>query len=210
MTDRTDRPSQPTDDFTRELGAALELRPQRHEAGSQITPPTGGPWLTYVYEGEVLVTVLDRDGQEVLCMHRGPGSLLGIHALEGEVVSTILWALTSVVAATIPVRRVAGWLARNPHPSHLLLRKAIEANRLTLEERISLRGPAATRLARWLMQQPPHPLPRHVLARLLAMTPETLSRILRTFEAAGAITREPELRVLDRERLRGFVRNGDG
>ena len=45
-------------------------------------------------------------------------------------------------------------------------------------------------------------LPRRVMARVLAMRPETLSRALRRLEADGAIDASADIRILDRERLK--------
>jgi DNA-binding transcriptional regulator YhcF (GntR family) len=48
-------------------------------------------------------------------------------------------------------------------------------------------------------------LPRFVMARILSMRPETLSRALKELEQRGAITLKPRLKIVNPELLRQAI-----
>ena len=201
------------------LAAIAKLRCEQFSSGTLVEIEFTKGQLAYVRSGQILVTMVDRAGRETLCMHRGPGTLLGLESLHGHRFPYQIWALTDVDLCTAELEDLAGWLEQNPHPSQVLLHLAIRGMHQCKSERIALRGDAAQRVARFLLstmtpeapastrqlRSPPLALRKNVLARILDMRPETLSRVLRKLERLGAVMVEPQLRVVDPGKLRALI-----
>src|SRR5687767_12915274 len=185
------------------LEHVLRFQVEHHEQGKLIELDRKDGLVIQIRSGRVLATTVDQAGHETLCVLRGAGAVLGLEALDGLVLPYFLWTLSDVelgIAAAGPAR---SWLAAGDHPSQGLLRRSLRELRVCLSERMALHGSATARLARLLLdaagesdaKAPAHVvlgLPKNVLARMLQMRPETLSRVLRKLEEAGAIILEPE------------------
>ncbi len=210
MPKHTDEPHRARD--SEALERILRSHTEQHEAGKLIELDRNHGLIIQVRSGRVLATTVDRAGHETLCVLRGPGSILGLESLAGMVLPYFLWTLSEVELAIAPAANAREWLKSNAHPGQALLRAALDELQACLAERMALHGSTTTRLARLLLASADDAdskgpaammltLPKNVLARMLQMRPETLSRVLRKLEEIGAIQLDPQLRVLSRERL---------
>jgi CRP/FNR family cyclic AMP-dependent transcriptional regulator len=91
-----------------------------------------------VRAGQAKVTLLDREGHEVILGFRGPGELLGeLSAVDGEPRSASATALQPVVALGIPGDAFRGLLDRRPAVArtllHVLATRLREGDRQRLE-----------------------------------------------------------------------------
>lgn len=191
---------------------------QRYAAGSLVELDASELSLAYVRRGRVLVTTVDEQGRETLCMLRRAGALIGIESLQGYFVPYQIWMLGEVELCTAGHQLLSAWLGQQEHAAATLAAKAIASASNCLTERMAMTAPTATRLGRFLLsaaeldpsargQHAQVALPRNVLARVLGMRPETLSRALRKLERAGAIQLEPDLRVVDLAALRRIIKD---
>lgn len=106
-------------------------------------------------------------------------------------------ALSDVVIAELPLERLKPHLATHPALAlRLCVNLAQRVDELTIASRNLLHNDAPARFAQWLLQRCPVTRGAHDLrlqerkrdiAQQLAMTPETLSRLMRSFESRGVI-----------------------
>ena len=166
--------------------------------------------LVYVTEGRLLVSAVDDQGDEIVSALRGPGSIVGLERILDVVVPYQLWALTDAHVETIPLDRVKEWLAESVgEPAKSLVRSALEATGASVRERTTLHGRVLTRVAKLLADATSGDgtlrLPRFVMARILSMRPETLSRALKELETRGAIPLKPRLKIVNPEALKQAI-----
>lgn len=148
----------------------------------------------------------DQGGRRVAWALRRPGALLGA---EGLVRSTYLdsaRAMTEVGYCSAPRDELQAWVDSSGVAARALLDLALLGPALDSPRRASSEGSAVKRVAQWLLDEGPalaEGVPRKVIAELLGMLPETLSRALATLAARGAIvSTRRSIRVLDPETLR--------
>ena len=166
----------------------------------------------FVKEGLVALSSVDSAGGELGCSVRGAGSLVGLEVLLGRPSPFTAWALTDVLVCSAGADKVAGWAGNLESPIGALLRLGIEeASRRTLEQ-LALGGTSAARVARFLLQRcvdgekaRPLDVSQRVMARMLAMTPETLSRTLGRLRSRGAISSTRPVIVSDPSVLRSVA-----
>jgi CRP-like cAMP-binding protein len=125
-------------------------------------------------------------------------------------------ALSDVVVADLPLDAV-----RNEMPSHPTLAQqfcetlAQQVQQMTMASRNLLHNDAPARLAQWLLQRLPQRSGQAELrlqerkrdiAQQLAMSPETLSRLMRSFELRGVLSvRGYQVQVRDVDALRAMA-----
>ncbi len=161
----------------------------------------------FVRRGLVLLTAVDDDGRVVEQFLRPSGSLVDVQVLMRRPHRHTATALDEMDLCTLALASADAWLgpARSPARAllELALREAVQAGAATG----MTRGPASQRVAAFLLEHAggavPLRLQLQLVAGLLAMRPETLSRVLTRFREAGAITGRGALRVLDRAWLQG-------
>lgn len=191
-----------------ELDVMLDRVPFR-----RTTAPVGRPRaldregepIVVIGRGRVLATVLDASGDELLCTLRTSGMLLGLETLAGLGVSYLLWPLVETEVWTASQDAFEAYLQTAGSPA-LVTRLAAQSVGVCLRERLMLARPTTVRLAQFLLEVTEAEddgtagvaFPRHVIARLLSMRPETLSRTLRRLEEEGALAVDARsLRVLN-------------
>ncbi len=122
-----------------------------------------------------------------------------------------VWALTELVACSLDLETFRGWLSLDMagSPAGAVLSLALRAPALRAVDRQILEGPAIRRVARflWLNLQAtssgdPLDLQQHVVARVLGMRPETLSRALAALRKGQALARGRRLQLADPAALR--------
>lgn len=170
----------------------------------------------FVKSGAVLVTrSIDEERVEgTPWAVRRAGSFLGLEGLVRADHLDSARALTDVTLCGASLEAVEEWLESRRIAPRVLLEAVLRSGARERPFRGNVDGTAPRRAAAWLLENAPRAsaqVPRRVLAGLLGMRPETLSRALRTLAAHGAI--QPGRRtveILDRARLRAIARNGRG
>lgn len=190
----------------------LRLQPSTaHELAAGTSRELGDEReLVFVADGRLLVSAVDDRGDEIVSYLRGPGSIVGLERLLDLVVPYQLWALTDVHLETVPIDRVKHWMSDAvTEPAKSLIRSALEATGSAVRERSTLHGRVITRVAKLLAEAQTGDgtlrLPRFVMARILSMRPETLSRALKELEVRGAITLKPRLKIVSPDLLRQAI-----
>ena len=164
-----------------------------------------------VISGEVLLTREDAEGGSRPEGLRGAGALLGIEALGGEpIYGATAHCLVPTEICTLACSRLEAWMGSSTSVGRAFARlAALEARELARSGDEA--GPCAVRVAGFLLAR--HrlgraaPLQKQVLAGLLRMRPETLSRCVARLSAQGAID-EGSLAVLDAELLEALLNPG--
>jgi CRP-like cAMP-binding protein len=174
-----------------------------------------------VRSGQAKVTVLDREGREVILGFRGPGELLGeLSAVDGAPRSATVTALEPMTALGIPGDAFRGLLDRRPAVArtllHVLAVRLREADRLRLEfTAYDVPGRLARRLAE-LAERFGEPsdegleiglaLSQGELASWTSCSREGVSKALGTLRGLGWIeTRRRRIVVRDLEALRRYA-----
>jgi CRP-like cAMP-binding protein len=157
--------------------------------------------LIYVADGRLLVSAVDDKGDEIVSYLRGPGGLVGLERLLDLVVPYQLWALTDVHFELVSIDHIKQWMSEAvTEPAKSLVRSALEATGSAVRERSTLHGRVITRVSKLLAEAQTGDgtlrLPRFVMARILSMRPETLSRAEGTRGARGE---HPQASPQDRE-----------
>lgn len=162
----------------------------------------------FIRRGTVVLSRTGGDG-DVDSAHavRGEGAMLGLEGLIGADHVDSARAVTDVRLCGAPRDTVDAWLGPANGPARTLLTQTISSGVQQPPRAASPDGRAVHRVARWILEQShagETPLvPRGVLANLLGMVPETLSRALTQLAKAGTITRtRSSLRIKDEPRLR--------
>lgn len=118
---------------------------------------------------------------------------------------------TSVCIATVD--GFEQWLGPKGTPARMALESTVQSMIADLPPRAAADGSAAQRVAGWLTEEGPSggtlQLPRRVIADLLGMRPETLSRALAALAARGAIlVSRTNLDIVDPDALSNIARSG--
>jgi len=126
---------------------------------------------------------------------RRPGSLLGIEALVRPTYLDSARAVTDVVICVATREDVQDWMRTRDAAGRALLECVVHAQATDVPRRASSEGSAQQRAASWVLEQARDPqpnLPRQVVAAMLGMLPETLSRALAALAQKGliAVTRK--------------------
>jgi CRP/FNR family transcriptional regulator len=130
-------------------------------------------------------------GEGVTWTVRRPGSLLGAEALVRETYLDSARAVTDVVVCTASREEIDAWMRSRDGASRAFLECVLLAQCEDAPRRAGSEGSAQQRVASWILEESrgERPgLPRNVVAALLGMLPETLSRALAALSARGVIT----------------------
>jgi CRP-like cAMP-binding protein len=143
----------------------------------------------------------------------GPAWLDASAAWLGEPYAMEAQALSDVVIVELPLERLKAQLSSYPALlQRLCVNLAQRVHELTVASRNLLHNDAPARFAQWLLQRCPSDAEacelrlqerKRDIAQQLAMTPETLSRLMRSFESRGVIeVHGYQLRIHDLAALR--------
>jgi CRP-like cAMP-binding protein len=166
-------------------------------------------WVWYLRRGQVVLGSTSESGGDLSCAVRGPDTLLGIENLVGHPVPYQISALTDVVLCALEAAAFREWVGTLGTPMGAVLELALREAGRRVAERHALEGTAVRRVARFLVQR--HEAdgsgealhtPQHVLAHILGMRPETLSRALARLRELGVIGAGRGVRVVDNDQLR--------
>jgi CRP/FNR family transcriptional regulator, cyclic AMP receptor protein len=180
----------------------------RRPAGSVLVHQDERPSsVWYVRRGQVVLGSISESGSDQSSAVRGPDTLLAFEALLGEPVPYRITALTDVVLCVIEASAFRDWVGTLSSPMGAVLELALSEAHSRAAERHALEGTAVRRVSRFLLDRHRKNgngagmIPQHVLARVLGMRPETLSRALATLRKSGAIAPGRGVRVADSSRL---------
>ena len=192
------------------LGAASPGRcpfvPVTRAAGAVICE-AGEPAraVYFVREGLVSLTRPASDGGEGALTLRGASSMCGLDALGGQASVHEVRAFTGVKLCAATAEAICRWLGERSPAGALAGLLVAELGRGSEEARLREGSPTA-RVARFaLTHRPeagsPRRLPKRLVAQMLGIRPETLSRCLTKLRLAGVLDGTDRWLPLDRARL---------
>lgn len=170
---------------------------------------SSGIW--FLKEGLVGLSVVAAGGQEVGCAVRGKGTVIGIESVLSLPSRYRVWTLSRALFCFAEASRLREWVGPLETPLGALLRLEIDEARRRTNDRLDLGGSATARVARVLLRRAEQEfgeavdIPQRLLARILCMTPETLSRVLSRMKEQGAIASTHPILIADPARLRAFA-----
>jgi CRP/FNR family transcriptional regulator, cyclic AMP receptor protein len=194
------------------LGVASQgrcrLTPTTREAGATLCAQGERPRTVYfVKEGFVSLSAVSPRGSEVALTIRGPTSLLCTEALHAEPSPSEVKALSRVKLCGIAGDALAQWVGPEKSPARAILDLLLMESKLQRDEVNYRQGDCLSRVARFALAHArfladrPNAVRKQVVARLLGMRPETLSRCLTRLEKDGVVDASRGVRVLDPRRL---------
>jgi CRP-like cAMP-binding protein len=181
--------------------------PRTRPAGSRLYlegAPAERVW--YLKEGTVVLSRANGAGATTRWTLRRPGDLLAPEALVSTGYADTAEALTPVTLCGMARTELDRWLGPTGSPSRTLLSLVLKTRCEETPRRASADGTSTRRLAQWILDEArggeaPR-VPRKVVADLLGMLPETLSRALAKLQAAGAVKADRRtIRVADVDAL---------
>jgi CRP-like cAMP-binding protein len=168
--------------------------------------------VSFVKKGAVLITrSVDEERVEgTPWAIRRVGSFLGLEGLVGTYHLDSARALTEVTLCSATLEAVQAWLVARRTAARIVLDSVLRSGTRERPLRGNADGTAPRRAASWLLENADRRFPgavsRQVMAGLLGMRPETLSRALRTLAERGAIRHgRVSIEILDRARLRSIA-----
>ena len=187
--------------------------PRKRAAGAVLhVAGEGVDRVSFIKKGAVLITrSVDEERVEgTPWAIRRPGSFLGLEGLVGTQHLDSARALTDVTLCSATLEAIEAWLASRRTAARVVLDSALRSGTRERPLRGNADGTAPRRAASWLLENADRRLPgamsRRVMAGLLGMRPETLSRALRTLAQRGAIRHgRSSIEILDRGRLRAIA-----
>jgi CRP-like cAMP-binding protein len=201
-----------TDCATCSLGIASQgkcrLTPTTRESGSTICAQGERPrTVFFVKEGFVALSAVSPRGAELNLTLRGPASLLCTEAVQGEASPYEVRALSRVRVCGIAGESLSAWVGPEKSAARVILELLLTESRQQRDEVNWRQGDCLSRVARFALAHSrfladrPNAVRKQVVARLLGMRPETLSRCLTKLERDGVVDASRGVRVLDQRRL---------
>jgi CRP/FNR family transcriptional regulator len=136
-------------------------------------------------------------------------SFIGVEALVTSTYLDSARALDDVIVCGAHVNDLDAWLGPPESPARVLLRGVLLSLTNEAPRGAGRDGVTLVRVARWLLDggAQTRTIPRHVIADLLGMAPETLSRALARLAERGAIeVSRSSIRPIDLDILRQAAR----
>ncbi len=194
------------------LGAASQgkcrFTPAARDSGATLCAQGERPRTVYfVKEGFVSLSAVSPRGSEVLLTLRGPNALLCTEALRGDPSPYEVRALSRVKLCGIAGDQMSAWVGPDRSPARAVLDLVLGEGKLQRDEVTYRQGDCVARVARFALDnarflaERPNAVRKQVVARLLGMRPETLSRCLTRLEREGVLDASRGVRVLDPRRL---------
>jgi CRP/FNR family transcriptional regulator, cyclic AMP receptor protein len=194
------------------LGVAAQgkcrFTPTTRDAGATLCAQGERPRTVYfIKEGFVSLSAVSPRGSEVLLTLRGPTSLLCTEALQGDPSPYEVRALSRVKLCGIAGDQMSTWVGPERSPARTVLDLVLTEGKLQRDEVNYRQGDCLARVARFALANArfladrPNAVRKQVVARLLGMRPETLSRCLTRLEKDGVLDASRGVRVLDPRRL---------
>ncbi len=194
------------------LGVASQGRcrftPTTRDSGATLCAQGERPRTVYfVKEGFVSLSSVSPRGSEVLLTLRGPTSLLCTESIHAEPSAYEVRALSRVKLCGIAGDALSQWVGPERSPARAILDLLLAESKMQRDEVNYRQGDCLSRVARFALAHArfladrPNAVRKQVVARLLGMRPETLSRCLTRLERDGVVDASRGVRVLDPRRL---------
>lgn len=171
--------------------------------------------LWFVKHGSVVLyrKRTDEQGLGRVRTVRFTGGFVGLEALVSPIYVDTARTAGETVLCMATADGFEQWLGPKGTPARTALEASVQAMVSDLPPRAAADGSAAQRVAGWLTHEGQGggtlQLPRRVIADLLGMRPETLSRALAALASRGAIAvSRTDLRIMDQEALTDIARCG--
>jgi CRP-like cAMP-binding protein len=184
------------------------LTPTAREAGATLCAQGERPRTVYfIKEGFVALSAVSPRGTELVLTLRGPTSLLCTEALNGDPSPYEVRALSRVKLCGVSGEAMTQWIGPEKSPARVVLDLLLAEARMQRDEVNWRQGDCLSRVARFALAHArfladrPNAVRKQVVARLLGMRPETLSRCLTRLEKDGVLDASRGVRVLDARRL---------
>jgi CRP/FNR family transcriptional regulator, cyclic AMP receptor protein len=201
-----------TDCTTCTLGSASQGRcrftPTTREAGATVCAQGERPRsVFFIKEGFVSLSAVSPRGTELVLTLRGPTSLLCVEAMHGEPSPYEVRALSRVKLCGVSGDALNQWVGPDKSPARAVLDLLLSESRMQRDEVGWRQGDCLSRVARFALAHArfladrPNAVRKQVVARLLGMRPETLSRCLTRLERDGVLDASRGVRVIDARRL---------
>lgn len=162
----------------------------------------------FVKRGTVVFSRTGPDGDERPRLVRGPGSFIGLEVLVRPTHADTVRATEPTIVCGISRNSLDAWLGPRATPARMALEQTLLA---TVDDRpraAGADGNALERVARWILDDASAGcrVPRRVVASLIGMVPETLSRALAQLHDMNLIvvTRR-SIAIVDRARLEALA-----
>ncbi len=161
-----------------------------------------------VREGTILVTCYSAECDEIWSSVRGRDTIIGAEALRTRRYRFDAVALTEVRLLRIAAQDFRAWVGPGDSPAAAIIDFLLREISAHGRDRAMTSGSAVGRIARLLRERQrmeeagrPFEIKQRVLAQVLRLRPETLSRALSQLRQIGILASGPQLRVLDPGRL---------
>jgi len=201
-----------TDCATCSLGIAsvgrCRFTPSAREPGATLCAQGERPRTVYfVKEGFVALSAVSPKGSELVLALRGPTSLLCAEAMSNEPSAHEVRALSRVKLCGIAGDAMSQWVGPERSPGRVVIDLLLAESRMQRDEVNFRQGDCMSRVARFALAHAkfladrPNAVRKQVVARLLGMRPETLSRCLTRLEQDGVLDASRGVKVIDHRRL---------
>jgi CRP-like cAMP-binding protein len=155
----------------------------------------------FLKAGLVSLSAASASGRELLLSVRGPNSLLCTETMRGQSSPWEVRALSRVRLCGLSPEEMKQWVGPQRSPARAVIDLLLEENGAQRAEVNFREGSCVRRVARFalayssFLAERPDAVRKQVLARMLGMRPETLSRCLTRLERLGAIDASHGVRV---------------
>ena len=184
-------------------------------SGATVCAQGERPRVVYfVKSGLVSLSAASESGVELSLVLRGPASLLCMEAMRGQASPCEVRAISRVRLCGLPGEEMKKWIGPARSPAQAVLDLLLQESRFRHVEHNLREGSCLQRVARFalaysaFLEERPDAVRKQVLARMLGMRPETLSRCLTRLEQCGAIDASHGVRVQYPRMLSSIVYSG--
>ena len=189
-------------------GGRCRFTPSTREPGASLCAQGERPRTVYfVKEGFVALSAVSPKGSELVLTLRGPTSLPCTEAMSNEPSAYEVRALSRVKLCGIAGDAMNQWVGPERSPGRVILDLMLAESRMARDEVNFRQGDCMSRVARFALAHAkfladrPNAVRKQVVARLLGMRPETLSRCLTRLEQDGVLDASRGVKVIDHRRL---------
>ncbi len=189
-------------------GGRCRFTPSTREAGASLCAQGERPRSVYfIKEGFVALSAVSPKGSELVLTLRGPTSMLCTEAISNEPSAYEVRAMSRVKLCGISGEALAQWVGPERSPARVVLDLLLAESRAQRDEVNFRQGDCMSRVARFALAHAkfladrPNAVRKQVVARMLGMRPETLSRCLTRLEQDGVLDASRGVKVIDQRRL---------